>query len=603
MEMSGLKHALQNLITAKTGQQTTFPLQVTKQENVKPEKFGNASSWSFRKQTDKNEITAENLFDEAARTCAEKAKSSHETIIKPRHNIAGVTGIAGVGKTTFCKSVAKQWMETHPESFVFYISSRDLNFKNQEKYNVLKFLLASTVHSLKHSPESGKLLLEKIEKSSDTLIVIDGLDEAKHKGNFFEYPSAVELFDEKESAYNILMNLLNGRLLPNAKKLIASRPFAFQHFHPECRPLFMAHVLGLSPESQILLCKEVCETDEQQVILQEELEKQPNISALCFIPMFGKMIVKNFFENLESGKSIRSICEIFLNQFEHWQRNPKFKTDVQFIPKLAKLAFDGIQTRQFQFTTNNLKKYGLVGNSIEPFMSVHTESSKEPGLMILDGEEMFFFIHATWQEFLAALYLMVFASNEEFSAKVEDLLKEGHWEVVTRFLFGFCHQQTQAKLQAIFADDHDVRDKEKLLKTKLLRFLPDMLENLPADFPVSAAKYFSDVKSMITAEELNSRENVFTLFNICSWAYEAQDDNLTKAVSNSLPSPLLLSGDILPHEIVCFCHVLLAAEEPHILNVGTWPKLATFIGAGLQTLLNTVQQSKHKVSVENYCVK
>nr|CAB3264372.1 NACHT, LRR and PYD domains-containing protein 3-like [Phallusia mammillata] len=262
LEMYPLKRDCKNCLAADIGSNDPVPLQVTQETDVG--QFRNSNSLSFSKQiipTERCYVTPNNLFGKTVRTCDDIKKLPNTSFDECRQNVAGLTGMPGIGKTTFCKSVFKDWSVTFPDSFVFYISSRDLNFENKKKYNVLKFLLASTNCDYTHNLERDKFILKKVEESRDTLIVIDGLDEAKHKGNFSEYPSAVKLFDEKESAYNILMNLLNGRLLPNAKKLIASRPFAFQHFHPECNPLFMAHVLGLRPESQILLCKEVCETD------------------------------------------------------------------------------------------------------------------------------------------------------------------------------------------------------------------------------------------------------------------------------------------------------------------------------------------------------
>nr|CAB3263181.1 uncharacterized protein LOC104265947 [Phallusia mammillata] len=570
------------------------PLQATKQENVSEEEFGNTSSWLFKKQTDKKNIPPESLFEEAAEACNDRAKSSHETTNKQQQNVAGLTGMAGIGKTTYCKFVLNNWIASHPHSFVFYISIRDVDFT--KSLNILKFLLVSTDHDYKFKPKTDHAILDKINKSSDTLIVIDGLDEAEITGDFSKHPHGMSLY-EKEKAYHILMNLLNCRLLPNAKKLIASRPNAFLKFNPECKPVFMLQVLGLSKESQNLLCKQYSKTEEQQKHVQDELEKQPNVSALLFIPIFARLIIPYFVDHLESNKPVLSISDVFLNQLKQWQKNLKFHTDLKHLKQLTKLAFNGVENRQFSFPSQDFVKHGIEMKSIEPFMCAHAKH--QHGMLVLDGEKTFFFIHATWQEFLAALHLMVFASYEEFSSKIQQIFQQSSWEVVVRFLFGFCHQKVQEKLNTLFPDTQEINRKEKLVKAQARMLLPKLSE-LPSDIPSTAAKAYDDIiESFTQISEFESREKDSTLSNICSWANEAKDDDLTKAVVNSLPNPLLLSGDFLPHQVMSFCHVLSAAEESHILNVGDWQNRSIFTGLGLHTLLSTIQQSTHKVKTLN----
>nr|CAB3264353.1 protein NLRC3-like [Phallusia mammillata] len=461
-----------------------------------------------------------------------------------------------------------------------------------EKCNLLNFLLVSTDHGYKFKPETDDAILDEINKSSDTLIVIDGLDEAEITGDFSKHPHGMSLY-EKEKAYHILMNLLNCRLLPNAKKLIASRPNAFLKFNPECKPVFMLQVLGLSKESQNLLCKQYSKTEEQQKHVQDELEKQPNVSALLFIPIFARLIIPYFVDHLESNKPVLSISDVFLNQLKQWQKNPKFHTDLKHLKQLTKLALDGIEHRQFSFPCRDFVKHGIEMKSIEPFMCAHAKH--QHGMLVLDGEKTFFFIHATWQEFLAALHLMVFASYEEFSSKIQQIFQQSSWEVVVRFLFGFCHQKVQEKLNTLFPDTQEINRKEKLVKAQARMLLPKLSE-LPSDIPSTAAKAYDDIiESFTQISEFESREKDSTLSNICSWANEAKDDDLTKAVANSLPNPLLLSGDFLPHQVMSFCHVLSAAEESHKLNVGDLWNQSTFTGPGLHTLLSTIQQSKHQI--------
>nr|XP_026695209.1 uncharacterized protein LOC108950550 isoform X3 [Ciona intestinalis] len=87
-------------------------------------------------------------------------------------------------------------------------------------------------------------------------------------------------------------------------------------------------------------------------------------------------------------------------------------------------------------------------------------------MRILKGKKRISFTHLTWQEFYAAVHLMLFMPQEEFR-RCMNTFKDPHWEVVTRFLFGICNSTSYKDLEVIFPAwmIKDYKDKKDILKS------------------------------------------------------------------------------------------------------------------------------------------
>ena len=239
--------------------------------------------WS---KTKRGNIALEELFEEANKfarrnanlyTCNEDAQRRYITL---HGNCVAMSRQAGMGKTTLTKQLIEKVLEgTHFEvDFPFYVSLRNVNF--DEKVNVLRFLLANPHSSWEHDVLSDKAILKELFESDKVMIIIDGLDEAAIS---LEDSCPSALITDITTPEIILKNLLNGHILPKAKKLITSRPRQLLELHENYRPHFIVDVLGLNADAQKQICRDICGSECNHVYLY--LNEHAELSAQCFVPI------------------------------------------------------------------------------------------------------------------------------------------------------------------------------------------------------------------------------------------------------------------------------------------------------------------------------
>ena len=91
---------------------------------------------------------------------------------------------------------------------------------------------------------------------------MDGLDEAKI--DFTKNHHKVSVNDE-DFAEIFIMNIFQGTILENAKKLVFSRPRQMLELLDGFRPRFRVNILGLDEKSQMQVCEDICGDNKDQV--------------------------------------------------------------------------------------------------------------------------------------------------------------------------------------------------------------------------------------------------------------------------------------------------------------------------------------------------
>ena len=535
------------------------PLQIVQYKESDGEVFGRGFDMRQNVKTQSTtalEYDAKLLFSEAE---------------KQGEYFLGVVGEPGVGKTYLIKSLLTHLTTDNDNCpLVFHIPIRNINFSS--RLTTFQLLVAELLPDWKIDKNSEDELIETINKLCDVYILIDGLDEAED-GLFTSLSTTISLF-ETTTVDNIIKNMFQGRFLKNAKKLVTSRPDAFLSLHPKCKPTFNVQILGLSEESQRKLSIQICDnTDETYAKVQAKLEVNPDLAALCYIPLYCKIIVEQLKNSPESASLthitsthifIQTLYEYIASGDEH------LRGDVDCLLKVMELALNGIKKNKFIFS---LRDYPDNEKKIfTDFLNVETNSSLKG--KILDGSKQFFFVHLLWQELFAAMKLMLFADEKQFQEYLHEF-SNYRWRSVVHFSYGLLNDGSQTKLAEIFG-----------FESELLRVKFEHLKALVR-------------QSIYTDESFDPRNH---LVLPCSWAFEADQRTLTEEVIAFLPDILMLPGGIQPKDAAAISYVLSYESQYERKFSIEMIRSSTFRGKSLKLLLDAANLNGHKVSGNLFCV-
>ena len=483
--------------------------------------------WTKVRQGD---IKLVDLFKQAEKLAKEQAKiqtrncAAEKKYIATHGNCVGVSGQAGIGKTTLTKQLVEKVLnkELFDIDFLFYVSLKKVNY--EEKLNVLQFLLTNLDSSWEHDPGSDKLLLKQLEESENIMMIFDGLDEAMIE---LEQPCPNAKLYDVTTPEVLLKNILNGNILRKAKKLITSRPRQMLELHEQYRPHCIVDVLGINLEAQRQICKNICKDDSETVLT--ELLNHPELLAQCFVPIICIFTIYWLHQkHLQPDRTplFPSVTNIILNVLEIFTTHDIAKSEFEF-KKLSKLAWEGLRHKKYEFTEKDIKKLELKKESLNTVLVTNTQ------IRLLNVAKITYFSHLILQEFFSAVYLILFIPLSDFkdvlSVNDEQL---GNLDVVKTFLFGLCNASTYERLidlqSTLFPDYSDFDEKKLFLGQFVCKITEDLSSN-------KVSKYLE----------------------ICSLLYEMQDHELTKKVVDRFPDVLNIGGDnIFPHDIGSLFYVL-----------------------------------------------
>ncbi|CAK8688543.1 unnamed protein product [Clavelina lepadiformis] len=491
--------------------------------------------WPLAQQEAKNE---------AERKC--KTESAKQDYIRKHGNVVGILGEAGIGKTTLCKILVQEVLKEKSQmydcqcQYIFYIPVRNMDFKTETFFLPLLLSSASCEYSSHIKEEQIRdKVLDKLDNNPNVVIILDGLDEADI--NFVSQPSNISKYAKSTAEY-FIKNILQGKLLPNAKKYVTSRPRQFYDLHNDCRPRFKANILGLSKESQRKLCREICGESYSDVLTY--LQNHPDIFAYCYVPVNCQLVCFCIHQFLSNGNDQLSHCtmskimtsafSLFLDS-SHFRENLNSEEMQKELKKIPALAWYGFVNKMLLFKKGDLKKNGIDNNKAMDCFLHSFVAGKRSNLRfkVIEGKKVFFFSHMIWQEFLSAMHLILFMPLEDFQRHLHEF-GSSWWQIVTKFMFGILCQDVCEQLEEIFPtmfahNDDEIAGKIAYLKNFTSKYLQDSIK----------------------------RSFAFKSFlQLCTLAYEFQNEDLTSEIAEKLPTMIAVGGDLLPSDIASFHYVL-----------------------------------------------
>ena len=480
------------------------------------------------------------LFAEAKRDAKKRAvicltKAAMVKQIQRHSNHVFISGEPGLGKSVLSKVLVQKMLDPlvklYETEFIFYIRFRDLNY--DDKIDFLEFLTMHDPFFSSMATEDKNKILEHLQKCSSVSIVMDGLDEANIKSKI-NVPKCNIL--EKATAVTFMKSLFFGDLFPLAKKIITSRPRQLAELSNNILPqsYFVVTLLGLSDKGQRKICSSICRNhpSKRDKIL-EYLNNHPDLKSYCYVPINAIVAMRIWKESTEDKwKKLDSLTSIvvtalntwFLHRLEHFQAK-----------EIAEMAYAAFLKDRFYFKKGHLTEMGVDFQNLMTFMT-------NVKFSIFDGKEIYcYFVHLMWQELFVAFKLILFTNAEMLNTIIPDL-NVVKYEMVLKFLFGLCNEDTQTELlgQVEAKDLNSSADRikcKKLLKNLAIRKLRE------SD---------GDFKSMI---------------QVFGWIHEMRDEGFTVQAANCLDDVFYFDTcQILPTDVPCLNYVLRNRRTPMTLR-------------------------------------
>ncbi|XP_062340614.1 LOW QUALITY PROTEIN: NACHT, LRR and PYD domains-containing protein 12-like [Osmerus eperlanus] len=364
-----------------------------------------ASRKSARTET---AITCNNIFKPSA------GRDTHIRIVLTK-------GVAGIGKTVSVQKFITDWAEglaNQEIQFIFPLPFRELNLLDGEEFSLMELVH----HFFSETRESGISNYDKY----NVLFVFDGLDECRLPLAFKKNKSWCDV-TESTSVDVLLTNLIRGKLLPSALIWITTRPAAANQIPSECVDL-VTEVRGFNDPQKDEYIMKRCSDEILAKRIISHIKTSRILYIMCHIPVFSWItvtVLEHMLRTEKKEKMPKTLTEMYTTflVLQTKQRKVKYagktETDphwdeesIKSILSLGKLAFHQLDKGNLIFYEKDLTECGIDVCDASVHSGVFTQIFRQDGKVF--QEKVFCFVHLSFQEFLAAVFVFVsFINNDE----------------------------------------------------------------------------------------------------------------------------------------------------------------------------------------------
>ncbi|XP_044037963.1 NLR family CARD domain-containing protein 3-like [Siniperca chuatsi] len=394
-------------------------------------------------------------------------------------------GVAGIGKTVLAHKFILDWAEdkaNHDIQFTFPFSFRELNLLGGKKYSLVELIHLYFTET----KEADICCFDKVK----VVFIFDGLDECRLPLDFHNNEILTDV--TKPTTVDVLLtNLITGKLLPSARLWITTRPAAANQIPPECVDM-VTEVRGFTDTDKKEYFRKRFRDDNLDGRIMSHIKTSRSLHIMCHIPVFcwiTASVLDHVLKANENGELPKTLTEMYIHFLVVQSKVGKIKycggaeTDTlwnthtcNIIMSMGRLAFEQLQKGNLIFYESDLIACDIDIRAASVDSGVLTQIFKEEcGLY---QEKVFCFVHLSFQEFMAALYvfvtfintgvnllseprprfrwwpkLLTFRSTEKtiFQTAVDKALQSpnGHLDLFLRFLLGFSLESNQTLLRGL----------------------------------------------------------------------------------------------------------------------------------------------------------
>ncbi|XP_049338550.1 NLR family CARD domain-containing protein 3 isoform X14 [Astyanax mexicanus] len=460
-----------------------------------------------------------------------------EAYLQSKKNLRTVLtkGIAGIGKTVSVQKFVLDWAEgtaNQDVDFMFVLSFRELNLIKDGQYSLHELLCVFYPELRDIDP--------KIYKEHKAVFILDGLDEGRIPLEFGDCEKVSDI-TMTSSVGVLIINLIKGELLPSALIWITSRPAAanqipLQYIDRE------TEIQGFNdPQKEEYFMKRIRKQDQAQKIFSH-IKKARSLHIMCHIPVFC-WISSSVLQRITDQDSDTEIPKTLTEMYSHFlitqtnMKNEKYEEKDERDPqklleanrtmllKLGELAFKQLMKGNLMFYEEDLRESGIDITEASVYSVVFTEIFREE--CVLYQRKVYCFVHLSFQEFLAAVYVVHCYQNQNMeelqsfkpesktwsqNVPLDELLmgavykavesQNGHLDLFLRFLLGLSLESNQKLLHGLLEHTHSCSEKTNDQIKKIIKRNTYKSYRLTTDRSINLFLCLSEMKNQSLSREI-----------------------------------------------------------------------------------------------------
>uniref|UniRef100_A0A674P4Y8 NACHT domain-containing protein n=1 Tax=Takifugu rubripes TaxID=31033 RepID=A0A674P4Y8_TAKRU len=320
-------------------------------------------------------------------------------------------GVAGVGKTFSVQKFSLDWaegLENQDISLVLPLSWRELNLIRDEQHSLLSLL--HVFHPTLQKIRAEDLTVWKL------LFIFDGLDESRFSLGFNKH-QVISDVTQVSSVGVLLVNLIQGNLLPSALIWITSRPAAAHQIPPSCVDR-ITEVRGFTDSQKEEYFRRRFSDEDLSKRIISHIKASRTLHIMCLIPVFcwiTAIVLEDMMTRDQRGELPQTLTDLYSHflmvqikrkkqKYGGKQRPEELaKADKKLLLKLGRLAFEHLEKGNIMFYSEDLERCGLDVSEVSVYSGVCTEIFKRESVIF--QKSVYCFVHLSVQEFLAAVYM------------------------------------------------------------------------------------------------------------------------------------------------------------------------------------------------------
>ncbi|XP_056880937.1 protein NLRC3-like [Takifugu flavidus] len=320
-------------------------------------------------------------------------------------------GVAGVGKTFSVQKFSLDWaegLENQDISLVLPLSWKELNLIRDEQHSLLSLL--HVFHPTLQKIRAEDLTVWKL------LFIFDGLDESRFSLGFKNH-QVISDVTQVSSVDVLLVNLIQGNLLPSALIWITSRPAAAYQIPPSCVDR-ITEVRGFTDSQKEEYFRRRFSDEDLSKRIISHIKASRSLHIMCLIPVFcwiTAIVLEDMMTRDQRGELPQTLTDLYSHFLRVQIKRKKQKyggkqrpeelteADKELLLKLGRLAFEHLEKGNIMFYSEDLERCGLDVSEVSVYSGVCTEIFKRESVIF--QKSVYCFVHLSVQEFLAAVYM------------------------------------------------------------------------------------------------------------------------------------------------------------------------------------------------------